>query len=148
MSLSSQGSDIKAKHESNGLVEPDKDHPTSASMHDGSMGEARSERDKLSTGDVIENRNIMLSSESKGMKPENGGNQLLQGKSKPEDVYVWNDLSDKHTKCESLEVACQLFGKMPERKIVPGSATIAPYVKNGNVIEALIPFYGCCSFFI
>eukprot|EP01018_Ginkgo_biloba_P003052 Gb_20350 [translate_table: standard] len=56
-------------------------------------------------------------------------------------VIVGSALLDMYAKCGSLEDACQVFDKMPERNAVSWNAMIAGFVQNGNVEEALNFFY-------
>eukprot|EP01018_Ginkgo_biloba_P007612 Gb_17044 [translate_table: standard] len=122
---------MEAKHESNGLVEPDKDHAAAAAVHDGTMvneeksaessetiEEAGSEGDKFSTGDAIENGLVMLPSESKGMKEENGGNRLLQGNSNS----------------EGSEQVCNKDSQRP-REEIQDCKIIEVHARNGHTIS-------------
>eukprot|EP01018_Ginkgo_biloba_P008642 Gb_28779 [translate_table: standard] len=53
------------------------------------------------------------------------------------DVFVGSALVDMYAKCRSIENACQVFEKMPQRNVVSWNAMIAGYAKNGHVDEAL-----------
>eukprot|EP01018_Ginkgo_biloba_P030851 Gb_21555 [translate_table: standard] len=57
------------------------------------------------------------------------------------DVFVGTALVDMYAKCGSIEIARQLFDKMPDRNIVSWSAMIAGYVQNGNPVEVLTLFH-------
>eukprot|EP01018_Ginkgo_biloba_P019231 Gb_39402 [translate_table: standard] len=52
-------------------------------------------------------------------------------------VVVGTALIDMYAKCESVEIARQLFDKMSERNVVSWSAMIAGYAQNGHASEAL-----------
>eukprot|EP01018_Ginkgo_biloba_P020479 Gb_00941 [translate_table: standard] len=56
-------------------------------------------------------------------------------------VSVGNALANMYAKYKSLEVAYQLFDKMPERNIVSWSAMITGYVQIGHVVETLTLFH-------
>ncbi|XP_059063471.1 putative pentatricopeptide repeat-containing protein At3g13770, mitochondrial [Cryptomeria japonica] len=52
-------------------------------------------------------------------------------------VYVGNSLVTMYNKCERLDVARQVFRKMPKRNVVSWNAMIAGYAQNGSYNEAL-----------
>eukprot|EP01018_Ginkgo_biloba_P026157 Gb_09455 [translate_table: standard] len=52
------------------------------------------------------------------------------------DIVVSNALVDMYAKCGSIEYACIVFGKMPERSVVSCNAMIAGYAQNGRIDEA------------
>eukprot|EP01018_Ginkgo_biloba_P026951 Gb_35042 [translate_table: standard] len=53
------------------------------------------------------------------------------------DISVGNSLVDMYAKCGSVQVARQLFDKMPERSVVSWNAMIAGYTQSGYATEAL-----------
>ncbi|XP_057861164.1 putative pentatricopeptide repeat-containing protein At3g13770, mitochondrial [Cryptomeria japonica] len=53
------------------------------------------------------------------------------------DVYVRSALIDMYARCGCLEVASQLFNKMPERNVITWTTLIAGYVQHGFANEAL-----------
>eukprot|EP01018_Ginkgo_biloba_P037498 Gb_11389 [translate_table: standard] len=57
------------------------------------------------------------------------------------DVFVGTALIDMYAKCMSVEVARQLFDRLPERNVVSWSAMIAGYAQSGHVNEALTLFH-------
>ncbi|XP_057832678.2 pentatricopeptide repeat-containing protein At4g02750 isoform X2 [Cryptomeria japonica] len=52
-------------------------------------------------------------------------------------VFVGNGLVDMYGKCGQIEVARQMFDKMPLRDVVSWNAMLAGYVQNGLVEEAI-----------
>eukprot|EP01018_Ginkgo_biloba_P006883 Gb_03551 [translate_table: standard] len=52
-------------------------------------------------------------------------------------VFVGSALVDMYSKCSRLQVARQVFGKMPERNVVAWSTMIAGHTNNGHANEAL-----------
>eukprot|EP01018_Ginkgo_biloba_P022819 Gb_03626 [translate_table: standard] len=52
-------------------------------------------------------------------------------------VFVGSALVDMYVKCGSIEIARQVFDKMPERNVVSWSTMIAGYAQNGHIDEAL-----------
>eukprot|EP01018_Ginkgo_biloba_P030615 Gb_17428 [translate_table: standard] len=57
------------------------------------------------------------------------------------DASVGNAVIDMYAKCGSIDVACQLFDKMPKTDVVTWSAMIAGYAQNGHANEALTLFH-------
>eukprot|EP01018_Ginkgo_biloba_P029405 Gb_03473 [translate_table: standard] len=57
------------------------------------------------------------------------------------DVFVGNSLVAMYAKCGSIEIAHQLFDKMPEKNAVSWNAMITGYAQNGHANEALTLFY-------
>eukprot|EP01018_Ginkgo_biloba_P007201 Gb_03579 [translate_table: standard] len=53
------------------------------------------------------------------------------------DVFVGSALVDMYAKCRSLDDACHVFDKMPERNVVSWNAMIAGNAQNGNNEDAL-----------
>eukprot|EP01018_Ginkgo_biloba_P007740 Gb_39702 [translate_table: standard] len=53
------------------------------------------------------------------------------------DVFVESALVDMYAKCGSMESACDLFDKMPQRNVVSWNTMIAGYTHNGYAEEAL-----------
>ncbi|XP_057827530.2 putative pentatricopeptide repeat-containing protein At3g13770, mitochondrial [Cryptomeria japonica] len=53
------------------------------------------------------------------------------------DVVVGNALVDMHGKCGNLDLAREVFNKMPQRNVVSWTAMIAGYVRNGQGEKAL-----------
>ena len=53
------------------------------------------------------------------------------------DVHVRSALIDMYARCGCLEVASQLFNKMPERNVITWTALIAGYVQHGFANKAL-----------
>eukprot|EP01018_Ginkgo_biloba_P026787 Gb_37517 [translate_table: standard] len=51
-------------------------------------------------------------------------------------VFVTTALIDMYTKCGNMEIARQLFDKMPKRNVVSWNAMIAGYAQNGHANEA------------
>ncbi|XP_057833042.2 pentatricopeptide repeat-containing protein At1g11290, chloroplastic [Cryptomeria japonica] len=56
------------------------------------------------------------------------------------DVVVVSALVDMYAKCGSIDKACELFGKMPQRNVVSWNAMILGYAQNGLVEKALETF--------
>eukprot|EP01018_Ginkgo_biloba_P011245 Gb_34297 [translate_table: standard] len=57
------------------------------------------------------------------------------------DVFVDTALIDMYAKCGSLDIARQLFNRMPKRNVVSWNAMIAGYSQNGYAEEALMLFH-------
>jgi pentatricopeptide repeat protein len=57
------------------------------------------------------------------------------------DVIVSTALVDMYAKCGSMEIANQLFNKMPERDTASWNAMITGYAQNGQAHEALTLFH-------
>ncbi|XP_057854814.2 pentatricopeptide repeat-containing protein At1g11290, chloroplastic-like [Cryptomeria japonica] len=55
-------------------------------------------------------------------------------------VVVGTALVDMYSKCGSIDKACELFGKMPQRNVVSWTAMIVGYSQNGFVEKALKTF--------
>eukprot|EP01018_Ginkgo_biloba_P027695 Gb_25125 [translate_table: standard] len=53
------------------------------------------------------------------------------------DVFVGSALVDMYIKCGSVEDACNVFNKLPERNVVSWTAMITGYAQNGHVDDAL-----------
>ncbi|XP_057832149.2 pentatricopeptide repeat-containing protein At3g24000, mitochondrial-like [Cryptomeria japonica] len=56
------------------------------------------------------------------------------------DIRVGNALIDMYTKCGSMDKACELFDRMPQRDVVSWTAVIAGYTQNGFIERALETF--------
>eukprot|EP01018_Ginkgo_biloba_P034994 Gb_38301 [translate_table: standard] len=56
------------------------------------------------------------------------------------DIAVWTALINMYAKCQSLEIAHQLFVKTSKRNVVSWSTMIAGYALNGHAEEALTLF--------
>jgi pentatricopeptide repeat protein len=52
------------------------------------------------------------------------------------DTFVGSALVDMYAKCGSIEDACNVFDKLPQRDVVAWNAMIAGYVHNGCIYEA------------
>jgi pentatricopeptide repeat protein len=57
------------------------------------------------------------------------------------DAFVGNPLVDMYAKCGHMKDVCDLFEKIPQRKIVSWNALIAEYVHNDCINEALKIFH-------
>eukprot|EP01018_Ginkgo_biloba_P026223 Gb_06185 [translate_table: standard] len=57
------------------------------------------------------------------------------------DILVGNALIDMYSKCGSIEIACQVFNKMPKRDLVTWNAVIAGNGINGRGKDACTHFY-------
>eukprot|EP01018_Ginkgo_biloba_P024720 Gb_03959 [translate_table: standard] len=53
------------------------------------------------------------------------------------DVIVGSALVDMYAKCRSIDIAGQVFGKLPERNVVSWTAIIVGHSQNGNSEKAL-----------
>ncbi|XP_059068267.1 pentatricopeptide repeat-containing protein At4g13650-like [Cryptomeria japonica] len=56
------------------------------------------------------------------------------------DTIVGNALVDVYAKCGSIDKACELFERMPQRDVISWNAMIAGYAHNGFVEKALETF--------
>eukprot|EP01018_Ginkgo_biloba_P004402 Gb_37836 [translate_table: standard] len=56
------------------------------------------------------------------------------------DVFVENALITMYSKCGRVDIAYQVFDKMPERDVVSWSAMIAGYAQHGSAKRALVLF--------
>ncbi|KAF9594235.1 hypothetical protein IFM89_028892 [Coptis chinensis] len=52
-------------------------------------------------------------------------------------VYARSSLVDMYAKCGSMENACKVLARMPEKTVVSRNALIAGYVQNNNTKEAM-----------
>ncbi|XP_057841718.2 pentatricopeptide repeat-containing protein At1g11290, chloroplastic-like [Cryptomeria japonica] len=66
--------------------------------------------------------------------------QSIMGKGILSDVVVATALVDMYAKCGSIDKACELFDKMPQRDVVSWNAMISGYAQNGSVEKALETF--------
>lgn len=57
------------------------------------------------------------------------------------DVFVGNSLVAMYAKCRYIEIARQLFNRMPTRNVVSQNVMIAGYTQNGLADEALELFH-------
>eukprot|EP00250_Pteridium_aquilinum_P034279 c7352_g1_i1 orf=1-1560(-) len=55
-------------------------------------------------------------------------------------IFVGNTLIDMYAKCESLQDACIVFERLPERDVVTWNAMIGGFGQHGHVLEALQSF--------
>jgi pentatricopeptide repeat protein len=56
------------------------------------------------------------------------------------DVFIGSALVDMYAKCKSLEIARDVFDKMPQKDVVTWTAMTAGYAQNGQCEEALALF--------
>eukprot|EP01018_Ginkgo_biloba_P029684 Gb_04091 [translate_table: standard] len=60
------------------------------------------------------------------------------------DTFLRNHLVNLYSKCRSIEIARQVFDKMPRRNVVSWNSMIAGYAQNGCDEDALRVFYEMC----